>query len=68
VLAAAVLATLVVGVVWELWEWGTDALTGTDLTGGIPDTVADLIADGAGAAAGAALAASSFEASRAPRA
>ena len=60
VLVAAVLATLVVGVVWELWEWGTEALTGTNLTGGIADTIADLIADGAGAAAGAALAVFGF--------
>ena len=60
VLTAAVLATLVVGVIWELWEWATDALTGTDLTGGIGDTIADLIADGAGAVAGAALAVARF--------
>ncbi len=67
VLAAAVLATLAVGVIWELWEWATDELTGTDLTGGIGDTIADLIADGAGAAAGAALAVSSFGAPSARR-
>jgi phage-related tail protein len=60
VLVAGVLATLVVGAVWELWEWGTDALTGTDLTGGISDTILDLIAEGTGAAAGAALAVSFF--------
>jgi hypothetical protein len=65
VLMAAVLATLVVGVFWELWEWATDALIGTDLTGGIADTIADLIADGAGAAAGAALAVFGSAASRA---
>jgi hypothetical protein len=67
VLMAAVLATLVVGVVWELWEWGTDALIGTALTGGIADTTADLLADGAGAAAGAALAVSYFGAPSAAR-
>jgi hypothetical protein len=60
VLTAAVVATLVVGGVWELWEWATDALTGTDLTGGIGDTLLDLIADGAGAAAWAAVAVSLF--------
>jgi hypothetical protein len=62
VLMAVVLATLVVGVVWELWEWTTDALTGTDLTGGIADTIADLVADVAGATAGGALAVSRFRA------
>ena len=66
VLMAAVLATLVVGAVWELWEWATDELTGTDLTGGIGDTIADLIADGAGAVAGAALAVSRFGAPSTP--
>jgi hypothetical protein len=68
VLGAAVLATLAVGVIWELWEWATEELTGTDLSGGIGDTILDLIADGAGAAAGAALAMSRFAApSRATR-
>ncbi|MEK6327459.1 MAG: hypothetical protein AABM66_08040 [Actinomycetota bacterium] len=56
VLIAAVLATLVVGVVWELWEGATDALMGTNMNGGIDDTTLDLIADGVGAAAGGALA------------
>jgi len=60
VLMAAVLATLVVGAIWELWEWATDELTGTNLSGGISDTIVDLIADGTGALAGAAVAVSLF--------
>jgi hypothetical protein len=69
VFAAAVLATLVVGIVWELWEWGTDAVIGTSLSGDIADTALDLISDCAGAAAGAALAVSRLPrpAERAPR-
>jgi hypothetical protein len=62
VLAAAVLATLTVGAVWEVWEWTTDALIGTDLNGGIADTTLDLIADGIGAAAGGVVALYSFRA------
>lgn len=56
VIAAAVVATLAVGVVWEVWEWATDAVVGTSLSGGIGDTALDLVADVVGAAAGASLA------------
>jgi hypothetical protein len=56
IIAAAVLATLAIGVAWELWELATDAAAGSDLSGGIADTALDLAADCLGALAGGTLA------------
>jgi uncharacterized membrane protein YjdF len=46
---------LSVGALWEIVEWASDALAGTDLSEGNPDTVGDLVADTVGSALGAAL-------------
>ncbi len=46
---------LAVGAVWEIFEWTSDGLFGSDLSQGNVDTVGDLIADGSGSLAGGAL-------------
>ena len=46
---AAGLAAFVLGVLWELYEWGSDALLGTDMSLGRRDTITDLAAVGAAA-------------------
>ena len=46
---------LAVGAVWEIFEWASDELFGSDLSQGNVDTVGDLIADGTGSLAGGAL-------------
>jgi len=43
------------GAVWELYEWTSDALLGTELQLGNADTVGDLAADSLGSLLGAAL-------------
>jgi hypothetical protein len=52
----AVLAASVIGLgaLWELVEWASDGLLGTDLSLGYRDTLTDLLADAAGALVGAA--------------
>jgi GT2 family glycosyltransferase len=52
VTAAGVIA---LGAVWELVEWGADAVFGTDYSQGYTDTLTDLLADTIAAIAGAAL-------------
>ena len=44
-----------VGAVWEIFEWVSDGLFGSDLSQGNVDTVGDLIADASGSLAGGAL-------------
>lgn len=46
---------LAVGALWEIAEWASDGLFGTDLSQGNTDTVGDLLADTVGAALGAGL-------------
>jgi hypothetical protein len=46
---------LALGALWELLEYASDGLFGSDLQLGLRDTMGDLVADGVGAAAGAAL-------------
>ena len=46
---------LAVGAVWEIFEWSSDGLFGSELSQGNVDTVGDLIADGSGSLAGGAL-------------
>jgi hypothetical protein len=46
---------LSVGALWEIVEWASDALAGTDLSEGNSDTVGDLVADTVGSVLGAAL-------------
>ncbi len=46
---------LAVGAVWEIFEWASDGLFGSDLSQGNVDTVGDLIADAGGSLAGGAL-------------
>jgi hypothetical protein len=48
--------TLALGTVWELVEYGSDAVFGTNMSPGYDDTIHDLIADTAGALTGAVLA------------
>jgi hypothetical protein len=46
---------LSVGALWEVFEWASDGLFGSDLSQGNTDTVGDLIADACGSLAGGAL-------------
>ena len=46
---------LAVGALWEVFEWTSDALFGSNLSESNRDTVGDLVADAAGAFAGGAL-------------
>ncbi len=46
---------LAVGALWEIFEWASDELFGSDLSQGNIDTIGDLIADGSGALVGGAL-------------
>lgn len=46
---------LAVGALWEIFEWTSDEVFGSDLSQGNVDTVGDLIADGSGSLAGGAL-------------
>jgi hypothetical protein len=43
------------GGLWEIWEWVSDHVFGSELQLGLDDTVGDLVADTAGALCGAAL-------------
>lgn len=53
---AAVVAALglALGAAWELVEWASDVVAGTDMSLGYGDTVGDLLADAVGATIGAA--------------
>ena len=46
---------LAVGALWEIFEWTSDGVFGSDLSQGNVDTVGDLIADASGSLAGGAL-------------
>jgi predicted membrane protein DUF2238 len=46
---------LAVGALWEIFEWSSDGIFGTQLSEGNTDTVGDLIADACGSLAGGAL-------------
>ena len=46
---------LAVGALWEIFEWSSDGLFGSELSEGNTDTVGDLIADAGGSLAGGAL-------------
>ena len=46
---------LAVGALWEIFEWSSDGLFGSELSEGNADTVGDLIADACGSLAGGAL-------------
>jgi hypothetical protein len=46
---------LAVGALWEIFEWTSDGLFGSQLSQGNTDTVGDLIADASGSLAGGAL-------------
>lgn len=46
---------LAVGALWEIFEWSSDGLFGSELSQGNTDTVGDLIADACGSLAGGAL-------------
>ena len=46
---------LAVGALWEIFEWSSDGIFGTELSEGNTDTVGDLIADACGSLAGGAL-------------
>lgn len=46
---------LAVGALWEIFEWSSDGLFGSELSEGNTDTVGDLIADACGSLAGGAL-------------
>jgi hypothetical protein len=46
---------LAIGAVWEIIEWSSDGLLGSQLSLGNDDTVGDLVADGLGSLVGAAL-------------
>jgi hypothetical protein len=45
---------LAIGALWEIVEWGSDGMLGSNLSEGNDDTVGDLIADTLGSALGAA--------------
>jgi hypothetical protein len=46
---------LAVGALWEIFEWSSDGLFGSELSEGNTDTVGDLIADACGSLLGGAL-------------
>ena len=46
---------LAVGALWEIFEWSSDGLFGSELSEGNTDTVGDLIADAWGSLLGGAL-------------
>ena len=46
---------LATGALWEIFEWASDGIFGSDLSQGNVDTVGDLIADASGSFAGGAL-------------
>jgi hypothetical protein len=46
---------LAVGALWEVFEWSSDSVFGSNLSEGNTDTVGDLIADACGSLAGGAL-------------
>ncbi|MDP1848545.1 MAG: DUF2238 domain-containing protein [Solirubrobacteraceae bacterium] len=46
---------LAVGALWEIFEWSSDGIFGSELSEGNTDTVGDLIADAGGSLAGGAL-------------
>jgi hypothetical protein len=46
---------LAVGALWEVFEWSSDGVFGSDLSQGNTDTVGDLIADASGSLAGGGL-------------
>jgi hypothetical protein len=46
---------IALGGVWEIWEWVSDHVFGSQLQLGLDDTVGDLVADTAGSLCGAAL-------------
>ena len=46
---------LAVGALWEIFEWSSDGVFGSELSEGNTDTVGDLIADACGSLAGGAL-------------
>lgn len=46
---------LAIGAVWEMVEWSSDGVVGSNLQLGNDDTVGDLVADGSGSVRGAAL-------------
>jgi hypothetical protein len=46
---------LAVGALWEIFEWSSDGIFGSQLSEGNTDTVGDLIADACGSLAGGAL-------------
>jgi uncharacterized membrane protein YjdF len=46
---------LAIGAVWEIFEWSSDHVAGSNLSHGQSDTIGDLIADGSGALIGGAL-------------
>jgi hypothetical protein len=46
---------LAVGALWEIFEWSSDGIFGSELSEGNTDTVGDLIADACGSLAGGAL-------------
>lgn len=46
---------LAIGAVWEMVEWSSDGVVGSNLQLGNDDTVGDLVADGSGSVLGAAL-------------
>lgn len=46
---------LAVGALWEIFEWSSDGLFGSELSEGNTDTVGDLIADACGSLAGGGL-------------
>jgi uncharacterized membrane protein YjdF len=46
---------LAIGALWEVFEWASDGVFGSDLSQGNTDTVGDLVADATGSLAGGAL-------------
>jgi hypothetical protein len=55
ILVAVFALGLAVGALWEIFEWSSDGVFGSELSQGNTDTVGDLIADASGALAGGAL-------------
>lgn len=53
ILAGAAIVTIALGTGWELVEWLSDSLLGTDMSLGYQDTLRDLLADTCGAIVGA---------------